>query len=172
MRTKLLTVFMFFLVCGCAGTINTVRHSNQDLANFKKAYIVSAENSQYIRFKFGAITPYGYIILPDRPPTEHTVVGDTDVVIKKELEKYGISAVIGKRGDIPVDLDLIVEYYDTWRWDFGNILDRLEIVFISPEGDKEIARSIYKIYWNKEMHDFPTPEKEVPKMIKELLGTR
>lgn len=50
------------------------------------------------------------------------------------------------------------------------VLDKLEIVFILPEGNKELARSTYNIYKNKELHDFPTPEKEVPKMIKELLG--
>jgi hypothetical protein len=32
-----------------------------------------------------------------------------------------------------------------------------------------IAKSTYNIYWNKEIHNFPSPEKEVPKMIKELL---
>jgi len=49
------------------------------------------------------------------------------------------------------------------------ILDKLEIVFISADGKTEIARSTYNIYRNKELHDFPSAEKEVPKMIKELL---
>ena len=50
------------------------------------------------------------------------------------------------------------------------ILDELEISFISPEGNKVIAKSNFNIYKNKELHNFPTPEKEVPKMIKELIG--
>ena len=90
--------------------------------------------------------------------------------IKKELEKNGIIAEIGKKEDTPVGFDFIVQYYDTWRWDFKKILDKLEIVFITAEGDKVIAKSTYNIYKNKEMHNFPTPEKEVPKMIKELLA--
>jgi len=61
-----------------------------------------------------------------------------------------------------------VSVYDTWRWDLKKILDKLEIVFISPKGEV-IAKSTYNIYWNKEIHNFPSPEKEVPKMIKELL---
>ncbi len=79
-------------------------------------------------------------------------------------------AEIGKKEDTPEGFDLIIQYYDTWRWDFKKILDKLEIVFITPEGDKVIAKSTYNIYANKEMHNFPTPEKEVPKMIKELLA--
>ena len=61
-------------------------------------------------------------------------------------------------------------YNDIWRWDLKKILDRLDIVFISPNDNKEIARSTYNVYKNKELHNFPTPEKEVPKMIKELLN--
>lgn len=153
----------------CAGTIHTIKPTT-GISQYKKAYVVSAENSNYIKFKFGAITPYGYIVLPDGPSRKHEVIGNTDLVIKQELEKYGIHSEIGKKDDIPSDFDLIVLYNDTWRWDMKKILDKLEIVFISPEGKKEVARSTYNIYRNKELHNFPTSEKEVPKMIKELLG--
>lgn len=163
----LLTIFLFY---GCAGTIRTVRQASQNLPEYKNAYIVSVANSQYIKFKFGVITPYVYIIPPDDPAVEHKTIGNTDIVIKRELAKYGIVADIGKRGDIPGDIDLIVMYNDIWRWDFKKILDRLDIVFISPVDNKEIARSTYNIYKNKEFHNFPTPEKEVPKIIKELLN--
>jgi hypothetical protein len=79
-------------------------------------------------------------------------------------------AEIGKINDTPQGFDIIVLYQDTWRWDFKKILDKLEIVFISATDDKEISRSTYNIFKNKELHNFPTPEKEVPKMIKQLLG--
>ncbi len=46
-------------------------------------------------------------------------------------------------------------------------MDKLEIVIISPKGDV-ISKSEFNIYKNKELHNFPSPEKEVPKMIKEL----
>lgn len=163
--------FLLFLTIfsGCAGTINTVKQTTE-VSQYKKAYIVSAENSDYIKFKFGTITPFGYIILPDDPSQKREVIGNTGNVIKQELEKHGIHSVIGKRDDIPSDFDLIVLYNDTWRWDMKKVLDKLEIVFISPEGNKELRRSTYSIYKNKELHNFPTPEKEVPKMIKELLG--
>jgi len=167
---KLPVFLLIILLCSCAGTIKTVRTSNQNLTNYTKAYIISAENSQYIQFKFGIITPVGYIVLPDDPAKNHEVIGNTDIVIKKELEKYGIKAEIGKKGDLPNDFDLIVVYNDTWRWDLKKVLDKLEIIFISPDGNKEIARSTFNISKNKEMHNFPTPEKEVPKMIKELLN--
>jgi hypothetical protein len=157
------------VLSSCAGTISTVRHTTET-PQYKKAYVVSAENSNYIKFKFGAITPFGYIVLPDDPSQKHEVIGNTDVVIKQELEKYGIHSVVGKKDDIPSDFDLIVLYADTWRWDMKKILDKLEIVFISREGDKELARSTYNIYKNKEIHNFPSPEKEVPQMVKELLG--
>ena len=162
-----ITVFMFY---GCAGTIKTVKSPEHDTKNYKKAYIISTDNSQYIQFQFGVITPFGYIIPSDDPAVQHDIIGNTDVIIKNELEKNGIIAVIGKKEDSPVDFDFIVQYYDTWRWDFKKVLDKLEIVFITANGDKVIAKSSYNIYKNKEMHDFPTPEKEVPKMIKELLA--
>ena len=160
---------LLILLSSCAGTINTVKQST-NLKPYAKAYIISAENSNYIKFKFGVITPYAYIVLPDDPAQKHDVIGNTDVVIKQELEKNGVHAEIGKKDDIPEGFDLIVLYNDTWRWDFKKLLDKLEIVFISAEENKEIARSTYRIYKNKELHNFPTPEKEVPKMIKELLS--
>ena len=165
--------FMFimsFVLYSCAGTIKTVKYPEYSVTNYKKAYIISTDNSQYIKFKFGIVAPFVYIIPADDPAVEHDVIGTTDAVIKKELEKYGIIAQIGKRDDSPEGFDFIIQYYDTWRWDFKKILDKLEIVFITPEGDKVIAKSTYNIYKNKEFHNFPTPEKEVPKMMKELLS--
>ena len=170
---KFLLIALFYsfsiLLSSCAGTINTVKQTTS-LKSYAKAYIISAENSNYIKFRFGVITPYAYIALPDNPAQKHDVIGNTDVVIKQELEKHGMHAEIGKKDDIPDGFDLIVLYNDTWRWDFKKLLDKLEIVFISAEDNKEIARSTYNIYKNKELHNFPTPEKEVPKMIKELLS--
>lgn len=168
-RISLLLIILFIFY-GCAGTINTVKSSEQNTKNYKKAYIISTDNSQYIQFKFGIITPFAYIIPSDDPSVKHDVIGTTAEVIKKELEKNGIIAEIGKNEDTPEGFDLIVQYYDTWRWDFKKILDKLEIVFITPEGNKVIAKSTYNIYKNKELHNFPTPEKEVPQMIKELLS--
>jgi hypothetical protein len=162
-----LLVIMAFV--RCAGTVNTIRQRTETSC-YEKAYIVSAENSNYIKFKFGVITPYAYIILPDDPAQKHRVIGNTDAVIQKELQKYGVQSEIGKRDDVPDGFDLVVLYNDTWRWDMKKVLDKLEIVFISPEGNRELARSTYTIYKNKEFHNFPTPEKEVPKMIKELLS--
>jgi len=158
------------LFCSCAGTIKTVKYSD-NISEYKKAYIISAENSQYIKFKPGLIMPtpfVAYVTLPDDAAEAHNIIGNTDVVIKQQLEKYGFTATIGKRGDTPEDFDVIIEYQDTWRWDFKKILDKLEIVFISKDG-KIIAQSTYNIYKNKELHNFPTPEKEVPKMIKEIM---
>lgn len=155
------------LLSSCSGTINTVKYSVPEIKEQKKAYIISAENSQYIKFKFGAITPLGYVILPDDPAQEHEIIGNTDLVIKNEVEKYGVKAEIVKKEESLGDFDFLIEYHDTWRWDFKKILDKLEIVFISPNGTV-ISKSEFNIYKNKELHNFPTPEKEVPKMIKEL----
>ena len=169
MKKNILLLVATAYFCSCAGTINTVRHvSNQP--EYKKAVIVSAENSQYIQFKPGIpIIPLGvFVMLPDDPAEKREVIGNTDKVIKSELEKYGIVAEIVKKGELPEAFDLLIEYYDIWRWDFKKILDKLEIVFISPKG-KFISKSTYNIYRNKELHNFPTPEKEVPKMIKQLL---
>jgi len=163
------SLVIFLLLSSCAGTINTVKQSGIGQTKFKKAYIVSSDNSQYIRFKFGLITPIAYIVLPDNPAKNHEVIGNTASVLKQELEKYGVETEIGQKGDNVDGYDLIVLYQDTWRWDMKKILDKLEIVFISSDGKTEIARSTYNIYRNKEFHDFPSPEKEVPKMIRELL---
>lgn len=166
-----LTLLIFIILNCCAGTIKTTKKTlYKEIAIPKKAYIVSVESSNFIKFKFGLFTPFAYIILPDDSPQKHTVIGNTDKVIKAELEKYGIQSEIGKKGDAPKGIDIIVLYNDTWRWDIKKVLDKLEIVFISAIDNKEIARSVYNISKNKEMHNFPTPEKEVPKMIKQLLN--
>lgn len=161
-------LLLAMLLCSCAGSINTTKPT-AEIAQIKNVYIVAAENSDYIKFKFGVISPFGYLVLDDDPAIAHDVIGNTDLVIKQELEKYGIHSEIGKKDELPQDFDLILLYKDTWRWDFKKVLDKLEIVLISPDGNQELARSTYTIYKNKEMHNFPTPEKEVPKMIRELL---
>lgn len=169
-QQNVISIFIIVLFSSCAGTIRTVKQtSKEEISQYKRAYIVSADNSNYIKFKFGVITPYAYIVLPDNPAQTHKVIGNTDIVIKQELEKYGIQAEIGKKDDAPEGFDFIVLYQDTWRWDFKKILDKLEIVFISPTDSKELARSVYNISQNKEIHNFPSPQKEVPKMIKQLL---
>ncbi|QNF32840.1 hypothetical protein HUW51_08880 [Adhaeribacter swui] len=167
---KIALYTLFAGVYGCAGKINTIKKPEHNTSNYTKAYIISAENSQYIKFRFGTITPFGYLVPPDNPAQQHEVIGHTATVIKNELEKTGITAIIGQKDDIPEGFDLIIMYQDTWRWDFKKVLDKLEIVFVSPDGKEELARSTYNIYQNKELHNFPTPEKEVPKMIRELLG--
>lgn len=172
-KVLLLKLPIYVLLIGlfsCAGTINTIRKTESKSINNARAYVISAENSQYIKFKFGVITPFAYIVLPDDPAQKHKAIGNTDITIKQELERNGIYAEIGKKDDIPEGFDFIVMYNDTWRWDFKKVLDKLEIVFISGDGKEELARSVYNIHPNKEYHNFPTPEKEVPKMIKELLN--
>jgi hypothetical protein len=172
MRKKILGIFTLFgmILFSCKGTINTVKYSENKIKKFKRAFIISSENSEYIRFKFGDFTYGGYLPPKDDKAEKVEIIGNTDTIIKQELEKRGIFAVIGKKGDKPENFDLIVKYKDKWRWDFKKILDELEISFISPEGNKVIAKSNFNIYKNKELHNFPTPEKEVPKMIKELIG--
>lgn len=162
------TSILAILISSCAGTIKTTKYTVTETKEQKKVYIISAENSQYIQFKPGVILPMGgYIVLPDDPSKTHEVIGSTDLIIKNEVEKYGIKAEIVKKGDVLGDFDFLIEYHDTWRWDFKKVLDKLEILFISPSGEV-IAKSEFNIYKNKEMHNFPTPEKEVPKMIKEI----
>lgn len=169
MIRNVIILLNILILTNCAGTIKTTRQSQTTINTYKKAYIISAENSQYIKFKLGIITPFAYIIPADGPSQEHENIGNTDLVIKQELEKYGMNAIIGKEGEVPDDIDLIVLYQDVWRWDFKKILDRLDIIFISPIDQKEIAKSTYTIHQSKEFHNFPKPEKEVPKMIKELM---
>lgn len=162
-------LLMIGLFYSCGGTVKTTQYTNASDSSFRKAYVVSTENSQYIKFKFGTITPFGYLTPLDDPAEEKEVIGNTAAVIKRELEKHGIQAVIGEKGDMPEGFDLIVEYKDTWRWDFKDILDQLDIFFIAPQGNLLLAKSTYTISKNKEIHNFPSPEKEVPKMILELL---
>jgi hypothetical protein len=169
-----LTFFVFILITfyNCKGTINTVTYSNSKIKNYKNAYIISSENSEFIKFKFGELSYRSYLPPKDDPAEKLKKIGNTDTIIKQELEKYGIFSVIGKKGDTPENFDLIIKYKDKWRWDFKNILDELEIYFISKKGNKVIAKSIFNIYKNKKLHNFPIPEKVVPKMIKELLDKR
>lgn len=164
-------VFFFLSIAllleGCAGTIKTVHHTDQ--RKYSKAYIISSDQSEYVKFKFGTFTYFGYIPPADGPSETRERIGNTDTIIKYELEKRGISATLGKKGDTPEGYDLIVTYDDIWRWDFKKILQHLDIYFISPRGDSVLATSTFDIYYNKELHNFPTPKKEVPKMIEELL---
>ncbi|MCT4647438.1 MAG: hypothetical protein N4A74_20800 [Carboxylicivirga sp.] len=100
----------------CKGTINTLSYIESENNDYKKAYILSSENSKYIEFKFGKLNYNGLYEIPeDDAPIEREIIGNTDEVIKQELEKQGIEATIGKKGDKPNGYDLIVRFEDTWR---------------------------------------------------------
>ncbi len=159
--SSIIAVVIIIIFSNCAGTINTV--GSLKPSQYQNAFIVSAQHSEYIKFKFL------YMYFGDNAPTSREKIGNTDLVIKSELDKRGINSVIGEDGEIPQNTDLIILYNDVWRWDFKPVLDNLEIVFISPSTKEEIARSTFNIYRNKEIHNFPNAEKEVPKMIEELL---
>ena len=163
MKKLLQLLILTVIIISCKGTINTVKYSENNFSKYKRAYIISSENSEYIKFKFGDFTYGGYLPPKDDPAEKMEVIGNTDTIIKRELEKRGIYSVIGKKGDIPENFDLIVKYKDKWRWDFKKILDELEISFIAPEGNKVLAKSNFSIYKNKELHNFPTPEKKSQK---------
>ena len=162
-----LLILILFL-WNCAGTIHTNRLPGYDFKNFKKAYIVSAKNSQYIKFQFGILAGMTYIPPVNEQAESTEKIGNTDIVLKNELEKYGIVSVIGTEGTVPEDVDIIVKYSDVWRWDFKKILEQLEINLINAKSNKVIGEATYNI-GSKEFHNFPTPEKEVPKMIKKLM---
>ncbi|AWG22550.1 hypothetical protein FFWV33_13945 [Flavobacterium faecale] len=165
-------LLLAMLFSSCAGTIKTTNYAKEPNRNFKKACIISTEGSKYIKFRFGVLTPFGIYVPADKAAIEHSTIGNTAEVIKQELENNGITATIAAADTVLTDFDLIIEYNDVWRWDFKKILDHLDLFFISGTGDQLLAKSSFSIYKNKELHNFPTPEKEVPKMIKEFLNPK
>ena len=129
---SLITACVIIAFSSCSGTINTRFQPNVPKQEFKKAFIISSENSGYIRQKFPIITPLVVVFPGDDPAEDHKTIGNTAEVIKQELEKRNIECTIGKRGETPENTDLIVMYSDVWRWDMKKILDNLVIVFVTP----------------------------------------
>ena len=119
-------VFLLFALAlsSCAGTVRTTQQASVR-PDYKSAYIVSAEHSNYIKFKMGIITPFFYVVPADGPAQKREVIGDTDLVIEQELLKYGVQSTIGQKDDPLAGYDLVVFYNETWRWDFNKILDKL-----------------------------------------------
>lgn len=75
-------IIMTMILNGCKGTIDTIKYSNQNKDSFKKAYIISSENSEYIKFKFGRFQYGGYVSTIDVDPEKTKVIGNTDTIIK------------------------------------------------------------------------------------------
>lgn len=74
-RINFISVLALVLCIGCAGTIRTSKKEGiLHFQNARRAYIVSVENSDYIKFRFGVITPFAYIQLPDRVAEQHEVM--------------------------------------------------------------------------------------------------
>jgi hypothetical protein len=157
----------------CKGTIETVTYVSKNI-RFKRAYIIAPQRPTHYKFVPTMIPAYFWdeshrdALYASAEKIE--VVGKTEKAIREELEEYGISAVIGTSKNAPEGFDIIVKFNESWTWDMTNILDHLEIIFISCTDGKEIGRSIYRINDNSEMHNFPTPRKEVPNMIRELMA--
>jgi hypothetical protein len=165
----LISTLVFFVLVGCAGVVrSTVIHD--EFYKQKKVLIIKSDASSYIPFQMGNIIGGMYF-----PPTTSTVkekpvIGNTDIVIKKELEKRGFEVYIA--GDKPItnDFQLVVRYKDTWKWDMSDYMPYLEIYFMDAATLKTNARTSYAN--SSETHDYPTPEKTIPKMLDDLLKTK
>lgn len=167
---RIFSYFIITILFSCSGKIIT---SNEGFIRnqFNKAYIISNKDS---RRKLPFVIPLPNAIIHGTTSAGDTKkIGNIEQVIKDELEKHGFEAIIASDDEeIPEDIDFIVIYYDIWRWDFKNILEYLEIVFLHSNGEDVLARSIYKIHASKEFHNFPTPKKEIPKMFDQLLMSK
>jgi hypothetical protein len=160
----LLILSCSLVLLGCAGKHISTLDPGVDLRSYKKVHIVYNHNSKKIKNSV-ALVPGGATY---SPVGEEVVsrVGYTAQVIQSELGKYGIhSAVVNESHPIPDDVDLVVRYDDTWNWDMKDYLYALEIEFIDNGSGKVVAKGTFTSSY---AHNFPTPEKEVPKMIKSM----
>lgn len=163
---KLLISITIVTFLGCAGSLRLSIKPGVDIYKYKTAYII---DSKYSKFRGASVIPIPgtVLVLPgDEEKVESR--GKISVLIRDELQKYGVNAVIGSETDsIPENIDLIIRYEDVWEWDFKHYLSSLVIKFIANGTNDVIAEGKFK---SAIAHDFPIPEREIPKIIKKYLN--
>ena len=164
-------IFLMFLIpiAGCAGKIITNFNNTNQLSTEKCLYIIENEYSIKNKIYFYPIIGpgFGTAGVISGPKVKVKPFENTAEIIKKELNKFGINAIIGKESEIPEDIKIIVRYYDVWEWDIKMYLKELTIIFRSIEkGENLVAGSFVAAH----LHNFPTSKREVPKIIEKIFN--
>ena len=106
---------ILFVLAGCSTLEPGKRHSNINLQELKRGYIV---------------TPPNYNLTVSR-------------YIGEALIPRGVSIRAGAGETLPPDLDFLITYEDKWTWDLKMYLESLEIKFLNPTNREVLASGSY-----------------------------
>ncbi len=163
MRNRLLVIFtvigiILLLTYSCT-TNQLVIKSVSDKPSFERGFSVLTNDSS-LHFPIGiapnheSINSFVYSKVAAHKPI--------DSLICTEIIKHGFECDIVKKGEQIEQNKYIVLYQDYWSWDFKQYMHILKVwVYYN---NKEIIKVVSEGN-TAGMHDFPTPENQVPKLV-------
>ena len=176
LKRLILVMFLCLVITSCRGTL-TVNAPNKYNKAIRKVFVAEKQTSYKVPINFiGAAGVLGGAIggamaglaSKDMKKYEVPAIGKTYLHIKNFFEKSGYTVVSGNLETIPTDIDAVVDYDDYWEWDLKYYLKMLKITFKDPKTGNIFAEGLYKASRGG-LHDYPSSEREVPKLISAIL---
>jgi len=161
-RLTLLFVVILTIFCSCSTKQYLLKSTDQDLSQIKRILIVNND--------FSNIIPVGiypsYENIDDFVTKKDSAISDIPELVCVELLKRQINCEIAYEHSEINNETYYIEYQDYWAWDFKKYMhvlkmklykNGIEIKTVASQGN------------GAGMHDYPTPEKQIPLLIDLLL---
>lgn len=116
MRSSAVFLILFSVLLASCSSVQTQRNPKADLSQFKRFYV------------------------------QHRLTDDhhIDELIVADLRSRGLEASAGPLTMMPRDTDAVVNYADTWAWDFKSYLYQLDIAINDARKEHGLATGSYR----------------------------
>lgn len=168
-------IILAIVISSCASTIRSETFDEGYESEFEKKSIYILKNLYSIKHTNILLPPQYYIDEYENYSAWYKFVPkieDIDLKIATELLRYGYKTKMVEDISEIEEKDAIVIYSeDIWQWDLRHYMHILKVHISYKHGNKlEIMAKIGSEGSKTGFHNFPSPDSEIPRIIKEVLN--
>lgn len=161
-------------ISSCASTIRTEIYDENYRNEFDKENIYILKNPYSVKHLNILLPPPYYIENYNDSPMWFKYVDkfdDIDNKIAKELLKYDYnSKMINDISEIKEKHAIVIFSQDVWQWDLVNYMHILKVnISYKHNQQLDLIAQIGSEGNSAGIHNFPSPDSEIPRIIKEVL---
>lgn len=175
MKKIVLKLFIVLILNSCATIIRTDVRDENYIRDFqqKNIYIISNHKSiKHLNIFFPP--PYFIDNYEDFPRLFNLIdkKEDIDKKIINELQKQNyFPIIINDISEIIEQESIVIIAKDVWQWDFRYYMHILKVYIYNKNGtDLKLAAIIGSEGNSSGIHNFPMPDKEIPRIIERVLN--
>lgn len=169
----------FFIICvimisSCATKIRSEVYDEnyRSIVNGKVIYVLRNANS--VKHLNTLFPPAYFIDKYEEYPNKFKFVekiDDIDEKIVNEFVKYSFKVVeINSVYEIMEDNAIVIFSQDVWQWDFKNYMHILKVhIYMLKNHRLELLVTIGSEGNSAGLHNYPSPDSEIPRIINEIL---